>query len=109
MSKDEHGYIHERLSMLASKQRIVTNAEIEQRVEQYVADLPGSLFDAGFIVSSDVIERCRTIYQDGLKDGLEWQQVHISNGLPPLNVEQLNQSKEAFERAIAEINRLLGE
>ena len=49
----------------------VENERIENRVEEYVSRLPGTLIpEDGF--PKRVMDAIHEIYRDGLKDGIEW-------------------------------------
>ena len=92
--------IIERLSKFVLKKKLVSLEQIEERVKEYAKNLSGTLVE-------DVSDTHESIYRDGLKDGLEWQNVHISYGLLPLSPEQIQKAKQKLIENFEEIKQLL--
>ena len=92
--------IIERLSKFVLKKSLVSFLQIEERVEEYAKNLSETLVE-------DVSDTHKSIYRDGLKDGLEWQNVCISYGLLPLSPEQVEKAKQKLIESFEQIEQLL--
>jgi len=87
LEADDLREIIERLSKFPLKKSLVSFLQIEERVKENTKNLSGTLVE-------DVSDTHESIYRDGLKDGLEWQDIHISYGLLPLSPEQVERAKQ---------------